>query len=197
LSSHEIASLLELEKEVVFLVTYYDDGEKDDVIPTRTNPELFQSDQDAIELEKLIIKLGPCHWATSRGYYQLAQYWKSHARYPKAIECMRMHISIKRDFIKTSSHSVSSSYAWALEELGDLILLHVSGAVIAGFSPERREEYCERWKPRGQEDSETLATSGIVEAYTESVEILNGVFGPDHEHSKVGAEKLARVMGLL
>jgi hypothetical protein len=63
--------------------------------------------------------------------------------------------------------------------------------------PDRREEFSERWKPRGDEDLETLIHSGILQVYTESVDILKGVFGEEHEHTKIGIEKLERVRRLL
>lgn len=196
-SESDIKLLLATEKKAIDLVNYYDDGGGDDVIPTRTNPDLFQSDSDAIELESLISSLGPAHWTYSRGFYQLSQYYKSIARYPKAINCLRHHLDSRALYVKSCDKSVSSSYAWALEELGDLLLLHVSGAVMAGLSEERREEYCHRWKPRGDEDFETLLASGIVETYEESIVILSNVFGAEHEHTKTAVEKLERVKNLI
>ena len=197
LSEPEISNFLTLEKKASDLVNYYDDGAGDDVIPTRTNPDLFTSDADAIELESTITSLGPAHWTYSRGFYQLSQYYKAIARYPKAIACLKLHLHSRSNFVKACDPQVSSSYAWSLEELGDLLLLHVSGAVMAGLSEQRREDHCLRWIPKGDDDYETLENAGIIEAFSESAKILAGIFGDTHEHTTTAIEKLSRVKNLL
>lgn len=193
LTASEFSDLISLEANLVNLVAVYDGGEEEDLIPLKPDPRLIESDEDALALEELIDSIGPFHWATARGLMQLCEYYRSLAMFPKAISFLKRRIETKRKYIRSSAPETSSTLAWALEDLGDIILLHVSGAVVAGLSEEARERFCEQWKPRSKEDLETLSFSGALEAYTECVEILNKVFGKLHEHTKSAQEKLDRL----
>jgi hypothetical protein len=193
LKESERDELLALEAKLVSLVTELDGSEDEDSVPARPDPKLFPSDDTALELESLVHEMGMFHWASVRGLYQLAEYYKSIAIYPKAIALTRMRIDCRRRFIHMGNPPSSSGLAWALEELGDLLMLHVSGCVVAGVSEEARERFCHNWNPRSQEDIETLKSCGVVEAYEEALEILSNLFGAEHEHAITAREKLAAV----
>ena len=197
LSESEMANIINTETLLVDLVVAYDGGDDEEQIPTRTDPNLIGSDEAAAELEDLISEIGIFHWATARGCMQLAEYYKSIAMYPKAIALLQIRIESKRFYVKQSPAETSSSLAWSLEELGDIIMLHVSGSVVAGLSEEARERYCYQWKPKSSEDLETLKYSGASEAFSEAVQILRNVFGDSHEHTKTARDKLNWVNGLL
>ena len=191
--------LIDLETMVVDQVTTYDGAEEEDedIIPTRTNPELIGTDEAALDLEDYICELGLFHWASVRGLMQLAEYYKHNAQYPKAIALTKLRIEGKRKYVNLCPSETSSSLAWALEELGDLIMLHVSGAVVAGLSEEARERFADSWKPKSDDDLETLKFSGAIEAYTGATQILIDVFGEEHEHTRTASLKLHRVSSLI
>jgi hypothetical protein len=198
LSEDDISSLIQLETQLVDLVNQYDsEYTKDDILPTRTNPEAIPSDLEASDLEDLITQIGIFHWASMRGLFQLAQYHKWLARYPKAIQLMELHIECKRKYVKFTDPEVSSSLAWALEELGDILLLHVSGSVRAGLSEASRELFCAKWNPKNEEDIQSIESLKILDVYAESTRILDRVFGPTHEHTVTAREKMQRVKKLL
>ena len=197
ISDAEFERLLTLEADLVNQVAIYDGGEEEEMIPLKPDPKLFQSDEDASLLEKHVDEMGPFHWATARALMQLTEYYRFLAMYPKAIGFLKRRIEIKRKYIHAGPARTSSTLAWALEDLGDIILLHVSGSVVAGLSEEARERFSSQWKPRSQEDLETLACSGAREAYSESYEILCNVFGKAHEHAKSVEQKLDRILTLL
>jgi hypothetical protein len=121
---------------------------------------------------------------------QLTEYYRSLAMYPKSIFFLKRRIHIKRKYIQACLPEMASTLAWALEDLADIILLHVSGSVAAGLSEQARERFCQQWIPRNQEDILTLVHSGAREAYAESVSILTNVFGRDHEHTQSARSKL-------
>ncbi len=193
-----VEELLLTESHLSQLVNTYDaEFTKDDILPTRTNPDAIPSDKEADHLEDLIDRIGPYHWASMRGLFQLAMYHKHYARFPKAIQLMERYIACKRKYVRFSAPEVSSSFAWALEELGDILLLHVSGSIRAGVSEASRDAYCEKWSPKSSEDREAMQSLKIKEAYQESADILDTVFGPQHENRVTALEKLNRVRKLL
>ena len=194
MSEAEINELLNLECRLVSLINEYDGSEEEDAVAPRPDGALVGSDEAALELSSLIEQMGHFHWASMRGLYQLAEYYKAIAAYPQAIKATNMRIHGKRNFVKMSTPEMSSGLAWALEDLGDLILLNVSGSVVAGLSEEARERFCENWNPRSSEDLEILKHSGAREAYSEATSILSNVFGADHEHTKTAGMKLNRLM---
>ena len=193
LTETEIEKIIALEAQLVDIVTELDGSDEEDSVPARPDPRLFPSDETADSLSNLIDKMGLFHWASVRGLYQLAEYYKSIAMYPRAIEMTRKRIEGRRKYIHMGNPKTSSGLAWALEELGDLLLLHVSGSVVAGLSEEARERFCRNWNPRSSEDLETLDSCGALEAYQEAVQILENVFGSEHEHTKTACEKLSGV----
>lgn len=197
MSEAEINELKNLESQLVNLVYAYDGSDDEDGVSPRPDGALVGSDESASELYSLIDRMGIFHWASIRGLYQLAEYYKAIAAYPLAIKATKMRIYGKRDFVKMSPPEMSSGLAWALEDLGDLILLHVSGSVVAGLSEEARERFCDNWNPRSPEDLEILMHSGAHEAYSEATSILSNVFGADHEHTKTAEAKLNRLMSRL
>ena len=197
LTADEIAHLTEVETLLVELVTEYDGDEDDGGVPSRTDPKLIGSDEAANELESLIDEMGLFHWASARGLMQLAEYYKSECVFAQAILCTKKRIESKRKYVNLSPSETSSSLGWALEELGDLIMLHVSGAVVAVASEDDRTRFSIAWKPKNEEDRETLKFSGAAEAYAESHRILRGVFGNDHEHATIVESKLDRVSRLV
>jgi hypothetical protein len=190
LTDSELEELLALEASISELVLKLDGPGEEDSVPVRPDPKLIESDETAVALEELVDRMGLFHWASVRGLFQLAEYYKSIAMYPKAIMLTKRRIEGKRNYVRMAAPDVSSGFAWALEELGDLLLLHVSGSVVAGLSEQARERFCENWNPRTVEDVETLRASGALEAYTEAVDILTNVFGEDHEHTKTAEKKL-------
>ena len=189
LSQSEIDELLSLESRLVELVVQYDGDEEE--IPVKPDPLLIESDEAAQDLECLVDALGSFHWASARALLQLSEYYRSIACYPKAIAFTKRRIGIRREFVKMAPSETSSGLAWSLEELGDLILLHVSGAVVAGLDEEARERFSANWVPRSSDDVETLLFSGAKEAYSEAASILRNVFGEDHEHTRTAVAKLA------
>ena len=190
LSESELERLISLEADLVDTVTELDGSDAEDTIPVRPDPKLFSSDEQANYLSDLVEEMGLFHWATIRGLYQLSEYYKSIAMYPRAIEMTRKRIEGRQKFVRATNPSMSSGLAWALEELGDLLLLHVSGSVVAGLCEEARERFCETWMPRSQEDFETLKACGAWEAYNDALQILTSVFGPDHEHTITARAKV-------
>lgn len=195
MSQEEIDEFLSLESRLVHLVVEYDGDE--DEIPAKPDPLRLGSHAAADKLQRLVDDMGSFHWASTRGLLQLAEFYRSKAMYPQAIALTKRRIVIRRKWIKMAPGDTSSGLAWALEELGDLVLLHVSGAVVAGDGDEARERFSDNWSPRSAEDLETLKFSGAAEAYREAVEILCNVFGEDHENTKIAISKLARLSSKL
>ena len=193
LTEEELHDILSLEEELVALVTEFDGSEKEDEISSRPEPELIGSDDAAERLSDLIQRMGLFHWASIRGLYQLSEYYKSIASYPKAIECIKQRIEGKRKYVRMTVPEMSSGLGWALEDLGDVVLLHVSGSVAAGLSEEARERFRDNWNPRSNEDLETLRASGAMEAYTEAYNIVRNIFGTEHEHAVTVEMKIRRL----
>ena len=189
LSGKQIENLLDCEHRLTTLVVQYDGGEEESV-PSRTDPSLIGTCECADELGELAEALGPFHWGSARAWLQLAEWYRSKGDFPHAIDLTRKRIHAKRNFVKLCDPSVSASLAWALEELGDLLLMHVSGSVMVETS--HRQHFCDAWVPRSPEDIETVLSVGLIEAYSESFEILAGVFGKEHEHTVPLARKLDR-----
>ena len=193
LTESELEDILSLEEDLTSLVTEFDGSDKEDEIASRPEPERIGSDDAADRLSDLIQRMGLFHWASIRGLYQLSEYYKSIASYPKAIECIKQRIEGKRKYVRMTVPEMSSGLGWALEDLGDVLLLHVSGSVAAGLSEDARERFRDNWNPRSQEDLETLRASGAMEAYTEAYNIVCNIFGKEHEHAITVELKIRRL----